>query len=90
MQSQEEKISVDGELDNVSVSKFSTDSDNLYKVGIALGVRVDTEPKLRSLARFIEATLSQVTNQAVTPLITENAICKIACHVSKKKMNVSI
>ena len=83
------KISVDGELDNVSVSNSKTDSDNLYKVGVALGVRVDTEPQLRSLARLVEATLSQVTNQAVTPLITENAICKIACHVSKKIMDVS-
>ena len=83
------KISVDGELDNFSVSNSTTDSDNLYKVGVALGVRVNIEPQLRSLARLVEATLSQVTNQAVTPLITENAICKIACHVLKKKMDVS-
>ena len=69
----------------MSVSNSTTDSDNLYKVGVAIGVRVDTEPQLRSLARLVEATLSQVTNQAVTPLITENAICKIARHVSKKK-----
>ena len=63
----------------------SGDGNNLYKVGIALGVRVNTEPQLRSLARLIEGTLSQATNQTVSPLITKNAICEIARHVSFNK-----
>ena len=68
----------------------SGDGNNLYKVGIALGVRVNTEPQLRSLARLIEGTLSQATNQTVSPLITENAICKIARHVSFNKKDGSV
>ena len=56
----------DVQASDVAVTtKCSGDSNNLYKLGIALGVRVNTEPQLRSLACLIEGTLSQATNQMV-------------------------